>query len=188
MVDTGPTAPYVPQPGDIGIVKMPGKVGRAIRTGQWLNGDGYHDYEHAYTVAGLSEEDWRDGERMIVEAMPGGAVRSPLSRYDGMGAVYLRCSLEFRSAVAAAAEALVGTPYSFADYAALALHRFHIPAPLLKHFIRTSKHAICSQLADRAAAIGGWHLFDDNRWEGDVTPADLYGLYLVNLFRNGPGQ
>jgi hypothetical protein len=36
---------------------------------------------------------------------------------------------------------------------------------------------ICSQLADTAAAEGGWHLFEDGRWPGDVTPGDLYRLY-----------
>lgn len=68
-------------------------------------------------------------------------------------------------------------PYSVADYFALAAHRLHIPAPHLKRYVRSSGHMICSQLADAAAAEGGWHLFEDGRWPGDVTPGDLYRLY-----------
>jgi hypothetical protein len=176
--------PYQPQPGDIGLVTMPGFVGRLIRLGQWLNGDGFSNYQHAYVVAGLSDEDRRKGERMIVEAMPGGALLSPLSRYDSLGAVYLRCPDGLRSAVAAVAESLVGTPYSPLDYLSLAAHRFHIPAPHLRAYIRSSGHMICSQLADSAADDGGWHLFDDGRWEGDVTPLDLYRLYERQLAEN----
>jgi hypothetical protein len=35
---------------------------------------------------------------------------------------------------------------------------------------------ICSQLADCAAFRGGWHLFDDGRWPGDVVPANIARL------------
>jgi len=178
-------SPYAPQPGDIGIVRMPGTVGRLIRFGQWLNGDGFEDYEHAFVVVrAQTEEDWNTGPE-IIEAMPGGALLSPLSRYDGLEPVYLRCPEDKRQAVAAAALELRGTPYSVADYAALALHRAHIPTPLLKRYIRSSGHLICSQLADRAADISGWHLFTDGRWEGDVTPADLFRLYTVQRFLEG---
>jgi hypothetical protein len=176
----GGTLPYVPKPGDIGIVHMTGAGGAAIRLGQWFNGDGFADYEHAFVVAGIhvrgEDRDVADGMK-IVEAMPGGALLSPLSRYDGLDPVYLRCPDDLRSAVAGAALDLVGTPYSVADYFALAAHRFHIPAPGLKHFVETSNHMICSQLADRAADVSGWHLFVDGRWPGYVTPGDLYGLY-----------
>lgn len=178
------TDPYTPKPGDIGLVTMPGTVGRLIRLGQWLNGDGFANYEHAFVVAGVhvrgEDRGVADGMK-IVEAMPGGALLSPLSRYDGMGAVYLRCPDADRAAVAEAAMLLIGTPYSFADYFALAAHRFHIPAPHLRRYVRTYGHMICSQLADRAAAMGGWYLFADGRWEGDVTPADLFNLYLTLL-------
>jgi hypothetical protein len=170
-----PSAPYVPQPGDLGLVKMPGVVGRLIRTGQWLNGEGYADYEHAFTVVG--EVDGYEGP-MIIEAMPGGALLSPLSRYDGFDPVYLRCPDEFRVEVAAAAFTLRGVKYSALDYFALAAHRFHIPAPGLRRYIASTGHLICSQMADRAADLGGWHLFDDNRWPGYVTPMSLYGLYI----------
>lgn len=174
---------YQPQPGDVGLVRMPGVVGKAIRFGQWLNGDGFANYEHAFVVVGtyVRGSDYPGDGLKVIEAMPGGALLSPLSKFNGLEPVFLRCPDEHRGSVAAAALALEGVPYSVADYLAIAAHRFHIRTPLLKRFIRTSKHLICSQLADHAAEEGGWHLFADGRWEGDVTPADLYGLYIVQL-------
>lgn len=157
---------YQPQPGDIGLCKITGAGGKAIRFAQWLNGDGYADYEHAFVYTGGGE---------IVEAMPGGAVRVENWHPD---AVYLRCPDRYRDEVAGCARLLVGRPYSFADYAAIAAHRLHIPAPHLRRYIATSKHMICSQLADYAAEAGGWEIFQDGRWPGDVTPGDLYREYL----------
>lgn len=167
---------YQPQPGDIGIVRMTGVGGALIRVGQWLNGDGFADFEHAFVVVSSTE---------IVEAMPGGALLSPLAHYDDVHPVFLHCPDANREAVARAAQSLIGTPYSIADYFALAAHRFHIPAPHLRTYIETSGHMICSQLADRAAAMGGWHLFSDGRWPGYVTPGDLYGLYDVQESKAG---
>lgn len=169
---------YVPRPGDLGMVAMPGAVGKLIRAGQWLNGDGWADYQHVYVPVG--EVDGYEGPQ-IIEAMPGGALLSPLSRYDGFEPVYLRCPDALRDAVAAAALSFRGVEYSALDYDALALHRFHVPAPHLQHYIQSSGHMICSQLGDRAADLGGWHLFDDNRWPGYVTPLDIYSLYEKQL-------
>lgn len=157
-----------PQPGDIGLTRISGWVGAGIRLGQWLNGDGFADYEHAFMVV--------PGGR-VVEAMPGGARVAPLEEYAGRDVKYLRCPDDHRAAVVAAAYRYVGVPYSFADYAGLALHRLHIPAPGLRAYIRSTGHMTCSQLVDRAAMDGGWHLFADGRWEADVTPGDLYGLW-----------
>jgi hypothetical protein len=170
---------YVPSPGDIGLVKIPGGVGQLIRFAQWLNGDGSADYSHAFVYVG-------DGK--IIEAMPGGALLSPLSTYGNQTPLWLHCPEERGAVVAEVARSfgpqrnadgrLVrrGVPYSWADYGALTLHRFHIATPRLKRFIESSKSMICSQLADRAAQVGGWHLFDDGRWSGDVTPGDLVRL------------
>jgi hypothetical protein len=158
---------YTPQLADIGLTRIRGNVGRGIRLGQWLNGDGFADFEHAMV---------HTGNRMIVEAEPGGAREVELW-YPPEMVVWLRCPDKHREAVAEAARGLVGVPYSFADYASLALHRLHIPAPHLRSYIRSSQHAICSQLADHAALLGGWHIFTDGRWEGDVTPGDLYREY-----------
>jgi hypothetical protein len=58
------TAPLQPLPGDFAVVRILGDVGRLIRVGQWLDGDGYENYEHAFIDVG-------DGQ--LVEAQPHGA-------------------------------------------------------------------------------------------------------------------
>lgn len=170
-----------PQPGWIGLVPMPGAVGKIIKFGQWLAADGWTKYQHAFVVAG--ETDGLPGTR-VVEAMPHGALNSSLSRYDAEEIVWLRCPPQYGGAVASEALRFVGVGYSAADYGALSLHRFHIPAPHLESFIKDRKTMICSQLADAAAGIGGWHIFDDERWPGYVTPNDLGKAARLQL----PGQ
>lgn len=168
---TTPT-PYQPQPGDIGLTRISGAVGAGIRFGQWLNGDGFADYEHAFVVVQPSAD-----AVMVVEAEPGGARHVPL-HYAPSNTVYLRCPDRLRDAVSFAATRYTGVPYSFLDYQALAMHHFHVPAPGLRRYIASTGHMICSQLADRAALDGGWHLFSDGRWPGFVTPGDIHELYL----------
>jgi hypothetical protein len=174
MVNLGPTEPYQPRPGDLGLTQISGWGGKAIRLGQWLNGDGYADYEHTYVVTGTDP----DGTVWIVEAMPGGAQHVG-NWHDPARTRYLVCPDEYREAVASIAvrQADRKVPYSALDYEALALHRFHVPAPGLRAYIESSGHQICSQLADYCAAKGGWHLFNDNRWPGYVTPGDLNRLW-----------
>lgn len=174
MVNLGPVGPYVPKPGDIGLTQISGAGGKLIRLGQWLLGEGWEDYQHAFVVTEYtsgSPTPW------IVEAMPGGA-QHVRNWHDPARTRWLVCPEEHREAVAAAARGFVKVPYSVADYFALAAHRFHIPAPHLERYIRDSGHMICSQLVDRAAAEGGWHLFDDGRWDGYVTPLSLNRLWL----------
>jgi len=168
---------YEPKPGDLGLTAISGGVGRGIRFGQWLNGNGWSDYQHAFVFVG-------DGR--IVEAEPGGAIESYLSRYAEETVRWLRCPVDKGPAVAACARTLLGTPYSFLDYGAIALHRLHIPAPHLKAYIESSHHLICSQLCDEAAMRGGWHLFDDDRWPGFVAPGSLYRIYLGQRTADGP--
>lgn len=173
---------YVPKPGDIFVRRMGGPAGPAIRFGQWLNGDGFRDFEHAGVVTAV--ENAHDDEYvdiLVVEAMPGGAVEAwhrgvHLSDVGGYGWAFLPAPVGLAANVVACARKYKGVGYSALDYDALALHRFHIPAPGLKHYIDDTGHMICSQLADRAAADAGWHLFADNRWPGYVTPGDISGL------------
>lgn len=156
-----------PNPGDIGVVRITGDVGRLIRIGQWLNGDGYADYEHCFVYIGNGQ---------IVEAEPGGARIAELTEYADRDIAWLRCPPEHGPAVAAAAHGLVGTKYSFADYLAIAAHRLHLPIPGLRRYVASSGRLICSALADRAAQLGGWTLFNDGRWNGFVDPADIWNL------------
>ncbi|MEV4558345.1 hypothetical protein AB0K51_15330 [Kitasatospora sp. NPDC049285] len=164
--------PSPPGPGDFAVVRMAGRTGRLIRIAQWLNGDGFADYEHAFVHVG-------DGQ--LVEAQPGGAELRPLSVYDGYPTLWstgrIALTDEQRTAIVAAARHYIGTPYSAADYFALAAARLGRPiAPLLRRYVADSRHMICSQLVDQCYQDAGVHLFTDHRWPGYVTPADLANL------------
>lgn len=160
-----------PRPGWIGLTQIEGEVGRAIRFGQWLNGDGFEDFEH---VVVATDAPAGESGLWIVEAEPGGARHVPL-HYDLAKMFWLRPpSPEVGERVAAAAIGLKGVPYSFLDYDALAMHRLHIPVPGLRTYIGDTGHMICSQLADEAARRGGWQLFADGRWPGYVTPGAIW--------------
>lgn len=165
------TAPVDPQPGDFGLTSISGDVGTLIRVGQFLNGDGFSVYEHAFVYVGGGQ---------IVEAEPGGARLAGLDKYAGRPVAWSSGKVGLtdvqRAAVVAAARARVGTPYSALDYFAIAAHRFRLPVPGLRKFIASTGHEICSQLVDRVFLDAGVHLYDDGRWEGYVTPAALYDL------------
>lgn len=156
-----------PQPGDIGLTSITGAVGKLVQIGQWLNGDGYGAYQHAFIVL--------PGNRLI-EAMPGGAQIDSLDSYADRDVLYvapLGITDAQRKAVVDNALKYEGVPYSFIDYIALATHRFHIPGPGLRRYIESTGHMICSQLCDRAYRDAGLQLFTDGRWSGYVTPMDL---------------
>lgn len=161
-----------PASGDFGLCRITGGVGLLIRTGQWLAGGGFTDLEHAFVYVG-------DGR--IVEAEPGGARLADVAEYADRPIRWSTDRIplrdEQRTRIVAAARGYVGVPYSFADYAAIAAHRFHLPGgPALRHYVATSEHMICSQLVDQAYLDADVHLFSDGRWPGYVRPADLYGL------------
>lgn len=160
-----------PLPGDFGLCRISGPVGFLIRVGQWLNGSGFADYEHAfiYTGAGL-----------IVEAQPGGARETNLAQYADRPILWSTGKVpltdEQRTAVIAAVRSFIGTPYSFVDYLAIAAHRFHLPLPGLRAYVASSGHLMCSALVDRAEERAGVHLFQDGRWDGYVLPDSLGAL------------
>jgi uncharacterized protein YycO len=157
----------VPQPGAIGLTNVVGPVGRLISLGEFLCGDGFTRYEHAFLVLDNGE---------LIEAQPGGAVIRPLTEYDQRDVLFVApagLTDEQRAAVVAAAVGYLGTPYSFLDYAAIAAHRFRLPIPGLRRYVASTGHQICSQLVDQCYLDAGVHLFDDGRWPGWVTPGDL---------------
>lgn len=147
--------------GDIGVTQIRGDVGFLIRLGQLLNGSGWANFEHAFCYVGNGQ---------IVEAEPGGARAAELDEYDARTIVWVRCPDERRTAVAAAARGLIGTPYSIADYIAIAARRFHIPG--LRHIALRTSSMICSTLAVIAARRGGWPLLMPQP-AGYVVPDDL---------------
>ncbi|KWT57643.1 hypothetical protein ADL21_33665 [Streptomyces albus subsp. albus] len=158
----------LPMPGDIGITQISGNAGRLIRIGQWLNGNGFADYQHAFLVL-------PDG--MLIEAEPGGATIRPLSVYDGANILYVcpeGLTDRQRDAICAAGRRYEGVPYSFLDYLAIAVHRLRIPFPGLRRYVAATGHMICSQLVDQSYHDAGIPLFSDGRWPGYVTPGALF--------------
>ena len=129
-------------------------------------------YSHVFVVLNDTE---------IIEAMPGGAIISPLEKYTGTTkygspvAAYLDIKLtaEQRASIVEHARQLEGTPYSFLDYGALALERLGIKWKWLENYVASTKHMICSQLADEAYKRADVHLFEDGRPSQKVTPGDL---------------
>lgn len=172
-----------PKPGDYIVLPISGESGRLISIGEWLNGDGFANYDHAEIYVGLADSKCPYGYTM--GAYPHGANLRPLPSAAGTQEGWLWSSGvipltgEQRQKIVNSALACKGIPYSSADYFELAAHRLKIPAPGLKRAISDSGHMICSQLVDHCYLRGGVHLFKDNRWPGYVTPADLANLILA---------
>lgn len=159
---------YKPQPGDIGLAKIHGLTGAFVAFGQLLIGDASR-YTHAFIVI--------DDER-VAEAEPGGARYGSLQKYIAEGAVFsshVQLTPEQRAMIVATAEGLIeaGTPYSFLDYVALALHRIHIRPKFIEDYVASSGHMICSQMADFCWQQASVHLFSDCRLPQDVSPGDI---------------
>lgn len=168
----------ITSPGRIGLTQIHGKVGAGIRFGQWLNGSGFEDYEHAYMDLG-------DGTG--IEAEPGGARIFSLDKYDPKtvhwcDGIYANTPPQLRQAIADEARRLEHTPYSFLDYDAIALHRLGLDTRFLRNYIGKTGHLICSQLVDLASTRGGHQIFTDDRWPGFVAPGDLYLEDLKQTF------
>lgn len=176
-------------PGDVGFSTIGGRLGRAISIGQALLRD-----ECIFTHAFLVLEDG-----FCVEAMPSGARIVGLGGDDklpprwGPEFAYGRIPLSApqRAAITPLARvgttsakrrftrALAGRPYAFDDYLALALWEWGIPLGRpLRRKIASSDRLICSQLVDFAWTTVGFHLFDDGRLCGDVTPGQLFWQVL----------
>jgi hypothetical protein len=160
-------------------------VGKIIRFGEWLNGDGFRNYEHAEIFVGGATKTAPYG--YTFSAYPGGATIKPLPRPAAAleGALWssghIDLTAEQRASILAWCVKLRDTPYSGLDYFELAAHRLHLPVPGLKDAIQDSHHMICSQITDYIYMQAGKHLFDDGRWAGDVTPADLANLILKDV-------
>lgn len=164
-----------PRPGDFGLSKIGGFVGWGIGLGQFLIDDASR-YTHAFVV--LDDE-------TVIEAMPGGAIITPLSFYLG-NAVFSSFDLtdDQRASLVKEGRALEGTPYSFLDYLTIALAHFRICPDWIKKYVSSTKHMICSQLVDEVYNRAGIHLFDDNRLPQEVTPGDLANLLIEHGWLN----
>jgi hypothetical protein len=186
------------RPGDIGFGPIGGFIPGffPVDVGQWLlarTSDEERDIDHVFVVVQAAKTGYdlpnvmRAGTR-IVQAMPSGAEEIEIGqehwtdRYVYVRPAYLDAGVSALEA-AAAARAYIGTPYSFLDYAAIALHHIDpvwrispesVNSQPLARYIRSTGHMICSQLADQALTDAGFHVFDDGRLPQDVMPCELY--------------
>lgn len=200
-------------PGDIALGPIHGFVGFGVGLGQIALGEGFSvgqlKIRHARIVVQASECDTTDPDHPYglitkpvgVEAMPSGA------RYIGMTNdnawtpdwAYFRLAEDYLGQAqdaAAVAEAMVGTPYSFASYAALAAWRWGVRTPRLERWIdrrgrpRTIAwpsgggpqiqlpcEAICSVLVDQAWSLTGKRIMEGVPHQV-VTPGALAGRLL----------
>jgi hypothetical protein len=152
-------------PGDIGFSTIGGRTGALVSIGQAIIGDACR-YSHVWIALGGG---------VLLEAMPGGARVRPVPTIAD-GPVY-RLPLTVAQAAAMPGRSLIGTPYSFLDYLALALHHVAPEARVtgrVRRYVTDSGHMICSQLVDYVLCRAGYHLFDDGRLPQDVTPGDLW--------------
>ncbi|MET9959301.1 hypothetical protein ABZ128_09465 [Streptomyces sp. NPDC006326] len=155
--------------GDFALTKIRGVAGAFVGAGQWLVGDGA-PVHHAFVYVGAGQ---------VVQAMPGGAELIPLEEASPVVAWStgrIPLTTDQRFGIRDEARSLVGTPYSFLDYASIAAARFHVRPRLVRDFVASTGHMICSQLVDEVYKRAGVHLFDDGRLPGDVTPGDLWRL------------
>ena len=190
-----------PPPGSFGLATIQGVGGAVIAGLQALTGDGSR-FTHAFVVVdgGSVVEAVPSGaqlaplakytERARVYAdvrFTDAPVQAALADFEGYSSLDQADPLadqilagqrdayerNLRAALSATARNLVGTPYSFADYLALAALHLKLPVPRVRAFVASSGHMICSQLVDAVYCRNGLHLFTDGRPSQDVTPGDL---------------
>jgi hypothetical protein len=189
----------LPRPGDFACVPVRGLGGLCIGLGQLAAGywrhPSYARYRHTFVYLGevsaaLAEEyqlhhhGWTGPGVYCEEAMPGGARLRRLgsSAGDAWGmygttalwsTAILPLSGAQRTAAVTAALSKLGTPYSVLDYLSLITCHLHLHTSALCNFIQDSGHQICSQDTDWVWQQAGRRIFHDERWDGDVMPADL---------------
>jgi hypothetical protein len=172
--------------GDVGFYVIAGRVGGAISLGQGLidvinliRGKDVEQswFSHAFIVTERGE-DQEGAYAVIIEAMPGGALRVVLRGRDRLRAGYGWARLPLTEAqkigIVAQAPALVNVPYSFLDYVAIALLHLGMPRRIIGGYVSRSGHMICSQLVDFLLCRVGFHVFTDGRLSQDVTPGALF--------------
>lgn len=187
------------RPGDIGFGPIHGAAGVLVNAGQLMLGEGFHigrlDIRHVFVVT----EALTGGDIGIVEAMPNGARHVWADGRWTPEHAYCRLPEDYpgqAADAAAIARAMIGTPYSFASYAALAAWRFGWKTPRLEAWIdrrrepgptikrqgpwsgqlytpRLPAEAICSVLADQAWALTGKQVMPPGTPHQCVTPGAL---------------
>jgi len=153
-------AKYEPRPGDYGVVKTSGLVGRLIRVGTSSR------WNHAVIYVG-------DGK--IVEANPTGVALSDVSEYPIIAWNQHEGSLDQtkRDQIVAYAKTLVGKPYGFFDIAVIFFRILGLRLPPQKLWNSLAKRMgyICSELVAECYAKAEFEL--SHKPNNLVTPGDL---------------
>ena len=160
--------------GTIGLVRGGNpELDVLCRVAQFLNRDGFEDYEHAFVLL--------PGRKILEAGSPASRIRPYPYK---PGEVYWCTSIRSLLPPAVTSrdfllthmgEQLTGIPYGFADYGALVAHRFGLDfIPAVRDQMASDKSMICSQLADEYYLRLRAHVFTDNRLPGAVTPGSLY--------------
>jgi hypothetical protein len=162
-----------PRPGDFAVVDTGTRASPLIALAKRLSRGGFTMFDHAVICSRV-----RRGTVYIVEAMPGGA-KENVWHYDDHDHLWSTGIVKTSAKAGKAALGYVDKPCGWRDYAVVAAHGWHVWAPGLRHYMRSPKHFIGSQLVDRAQLDAGVHLFADRRPRGYVRPSDLAELILA---------
>ena len=151
------------RPGDIGFGPIHGGAGLLVGLGQLALLEGFRvgplSIRHVFVVTDAF--DYRsDGQRqvMAVEAEPGGARIAGVNERWTNEYAYVRLPEDYPGQAgdaAAIARAMIGTPYSFASYGALALWRMGWKTPRLERWIGRTGAKTVYGLKDKSAQLGG---------------------------------
>lgn len=125
----------------------------------------------------------------LVEAMPGGIREIEIGRTKwNREHLYIRpeyaeqrelgYSMQGHD-VAVAARGYVGRPYDFATYGAIPAYRRGIRTAGIKRIISDTDTMMCSRTVDAALCEAGYHLFNDRRLPGNVTPSELLRKVII---------
>jgi hypothetical protein len=192
------------RPGDLGFGPIHGAAGALVNAGQLMLGEGFHvgrlDVRHVFVVTRTVP--WSDTSSAFwaVEAMPNGAREVMINDRWTPEYAYVRLPEDYPGQAqdaAAIARAMIGTPYSFASYAALAAWRFGWKTPWLERWINRRRkvssgvladrdisilplpvEAICSVLADQAWTMAGKQVMPAGTPHQCVTPGALAAALL----------
>ena len=150
---------YTPRPGDYGVVKTGGIVGKLIRVGTLSR------WNHAVICI--------EGD-VLVEARPVGVSFGKVSGYQRIAwNQHESLTDEQRKAIAEHALDQIGKPYGFLDIFTIFLRILGLRVPFPKFWTKLAKRKgfICSELVAESYEKAGFKLI--NKPNSIVTPGDL---------------
>jgi hypothetical protein len=145
------------KPGDVALFRPANAIGNAIAVFDQAR------YCHVRLII--------DGDGTTIEADFKGAIKGHVQ--DGDVIVSVPLTDEQRARILNAATPLLGTPYGFADIAALALAKLGLKLPFLTKRLARPDRLFCSQLVDIVWQAVDFTAFADGRLPQDVTPGDI---------------